>query len=91
MAAQLTNPVMMYSIGKDSTVMLHLARKAFYRVRSLSPCCMSIPTGNSGDVSNFRDDTAKAYGCELLVHKNPDGVAMGINPFVQAARNTPTL
>lgn len=46
-AAEFSNPVMLYSIGKDSSVMLHLARKAFYRVRCLSRCCMSIPAGNS--------------------------------------------
>lgn len=46
-AAEFSNPVMLYSIGKDSSVMLHLARKAFIEVRCLSRCCMSIPAGNS--------------------------------------------
>lgn len=46
-AAEFENPVMMYSIGKDSSVMLHLARKAFYPARSLSPCCTSTLTGSS--------------------------------------------
>lgn len=46
-AAEFENPVMMYSIGKDSSVMLHLARKAFYRARSPSPCCTWTPTGSS--------------------------------------------
>ncbi len=48
-AAEFSNPVMLYSIGKDSSVMLHLARKAFYPGRRRSPCCTSIPPGSSGD------------------------------------------
>lgn len=84
-AAEFSNPVMLYSIGKDSSVMLHLARKAFY------PCTLPFPllhvdTGwKFREMYEFRDRTAKAYGCELLVHQNPEGVAMGINPFVHGS------
>lgn len=56
-AAEFSNPVMLYSIGKDSSVMLHLARKAFYPVRCLSRCCMSIPAGNSA-----RCMSSRSYG-----------------------------
>ena len=78
-AAEFSNPVMMYSIGKDSSVMLHLARKAFYPGTLPFPL-LHVDTGwKFREMYEFRDRTAKAYGCELLVHKNPEGVAMGIN------------
>ena len=76
---------MLYSIGKDSSVMLHLARKAFYP-GSLPFPLLHVDTGwKFREMYEFRDRTAKAYGCELLVHKNPEGVAMGINPFVHGS------
>lgn len=85
MAAEFSNPVMMYSIGKDSSVMLHLARKAFYPGTLPFPL-LHVDTGwKFREMYEFRDRTAKAYGCELLVHKNPEGVAMGINPFVHGS------
>ncbi|MBT9423877.1 sulfate adenylyltransferase subunit CysD, partial [Salmonella enterica] len=84
-AAEFSNPVMMYSIGKDSSVMLHLARKAFYPGTLPFPL-LHVDTGwKFSEMYEFRDRTAKAYGCELLVHKNPEGVAMGINPFVHGS------
>lgn len=84
-AAEFSNPVMLYSIGKDSSVMLHLARKAFYP-GSLPFPLLHVDTGwKFREMYEFRDRTAKAYGCELLVHKNPEGVAMGINPFVHGS------
>lgn len=84
-AAEFANPVMLYSIGKDSSVMLHLARKAFYP-GSLPFPLLHVDTGwKFREMYAFRDRTAKAYGCELLVHKNPEGVAMGINPFVHGS------
>lgn len=84
-AAEFGNPVMMYSIGKDSSVMLHLARKAFYPGTLPFPL-LHVDTGwKFREMYEFRDRTAKAYGCELLVHKNPEGVAMGINPFVHGS------
>ena len=84
-AAEFSNPVMLYSIGKDSSVMLHLARKAFYPGTLPFPL-LHVDTGwKFREIYEFRDRTAKAYGCELLVHKNPEGVAMGINPFVHGS------
>ena len=84
-AAEFSNPVMMYSIGKDSSVMLHLARKAFYPGTLPFPL-LHVDTGwKFREMYEFRDRTAKAYGCELLVHKNPEGVAMGISPFVHGS------
>lgn len=84
-AAEFSNPVMLYSIGKDSSVMLHLARKAFYP-GTLPFLLLHVDTGwKFREMYEFRDRTAKAYGCELLVHKNPEGVAMGINPFVHGS------
>ena len=79
-AAEFSNPVMLYSIGKDSSVMLHLARKAFYPGTLPFPL-LHVDTGwKFREMYEFRDRTAKAYGCELLVHKNPEGVAMGLLP-----------
>ncbi len=76
---------MLYSIGKDSSVMLHLARKAFYPGTLPFPL-LHVDTGwKFREMYAFRDRTANAYGCELLVHKNPEGVAMGINPFVHGS------
>ncbi len=76
---------MLYSIGKDSTVMLHLARKAFFPGTLPFPL-LHVDTGwKFREMYEFRDRTAKAYGFELLVHKNPEGVAMGINPFVHGS------
>ncbi|WP_435952384.1 sulfate adenylyltransferase subunit CysD [Dryocola sp. BD626] len=84
-AAEFSNPVMMYSIGKDSSVMLHLARKAFYPGTLPFPL-LHVDTGwKFREMYEFRDRTAKNYGFELLVHKNPEGVAMGINPFVHGS------
>ncbi len=84
-AAEFSNPVMLYSIGKDSSVMLHLARKAFYPGTLPFPL-LHVDTGwKFREMYEFRDRTAKAYGCELLVHQNPEGVAMGINPFVHGS------
>ncbi|BBG30754.1 sulfate adenylyltransferase subunit CysD [Zymobacter palmae] len=88
-AAEFDNPVMLYSIGKDSSVMLHLARKAFYPGRLPFPL-LHVDTGwKFREMYEFRDRTANAYGFDLLVHKNPEGVAMGINPFDHgSARHT---
>lgn len=84
-AAEFGNPVMLYSIGKDSSVMLHLARKAFYPGTLPFPL-LHVDTGwKFNEMYQFRDRTAKEYGFELLIHKNPEGVAMGINPFVHGS------
>ncbi|AIN47126.1 sulfate adenylyltransferase subunit CysD [Candidatus Palibaumannia cicadellinicola] len=83
--AEFSNPVMMYSIGKDSSVMLHLARKAFYPGKLPFPL-LHVDTGwKFREMYQFRDHTAKAYGFELLVHQNSEGKAMGINPFVHGS------
>lgn len=84
-AAEFGNPVMLYSIGKDSSVMLHLARKAFFPGHLPFPL-LHVDTGwKFREMYEFRDRTAKAFGCELLVHRNPEGVAMGINPFIHGS------
>ncbi|MCU7995838.1 sulfate adenylyltransferase subunit CysD [Shewanella glacialipiscicola] len=80
-AAEFDNPVMMYSIGKDSSVMLHLARKAFYPGKIPFPL-LHVDTGwKFKQMITFRDAQAKKFGFELLTHTNPEGVAQGINPF----------
>ena len=84
-AAEFENPVMMYSIGKDSSVMLHLARKAFYPGKIPFPLLHVDTNWKFKEMIKFRDETAKKYGLDLIVHKNPDGLAMGINPFVHGS------
>jgi sulfate adenylyltransferase subunit 2 len=84
-AAEFQNPVMLYSIGKDSSVMLHLARKAFYPGSLPFPLLHVDTNWKFRDMIKFRDETVKKFGMELLVHKNPDGLAMNINPFVHGS------
>lgn len=84
-AAEFDNPVMMYSIGKDSSVMLHLARKAFYPGKIPFPLLHVDTDWKFKEMIEFREKTAKKYGFDLLVHKNPEGLAMGINPFVHGS------
>jgi sulfate adenylyltransferase subunit 2 len=80
-AASFKNPVMMYSIGKDSSVLLHLARKAFYP----SPIPFKLlhvdTTWKFKEMIGFRDEVVKDLGLNLIVHTNQEGVAAGINPF----------
>lgn len=80
-AASFENPVMLYSIGKDSAVMLHLALKAFYPSLPPFPLLHVDTTWKFREMITFRDETAKRLGLNLLVHINQDGVARGINPF----------
>ena len=80
-AASFERPVMMYSIGKDSSVLLHLARKAFYPSRIPFPLLHIDTTWKFREMIAFRDRMADEYGFELKVHINPDGLAQGINPF----------
>ncbi|WP_299472147.1 sulfate adenylyltransferase subunit CysD [uncultured Roseibium sp.] len=80
-AAEFSNPVMLYSIGKDSGVMLHLAMKAFYPSRPPFPLLHVDTTWKFRDMIRFRDDTAKRLGLDLLVHTNPEGLEKNINPF----------
>ncbi|MBB3331233.1 sulfate adenylyltransferase subunit 2 [Halomonas campaniensis] len=80
-AAEFRNPVMLYSIGKDSSVMLHLARKAFYPGPPPFPLLHVDTTWKFREMIAFRDRMAAEAGMELLVHTNEEGRAAGINPF----------
>ncbi len=80
-AAEFANPVMLYSIGKDSAVMLHLARKAFYPARPPFPLLHVDTTWKFKEMISFRDRMAHEYGFDLLIHTNEDGVRQGVNPF----------
>ena len=80
-AAEFSNPVMLYSIGKDSSVMLHLALKAFYPSKPPFPFLHVDTTWKFREMIRFRDETAKRLGLNLLVHINQDGLKRGINPF----------
>lgn len=84
-AAEFNNPVMLYSIGKDSSVMLHLARKAFYPGNPPFPLLHVDTTWKFREMIEFRDQMAKDAGMELLVHINQEGVDMNINPFVHGS------
>jgi sulfate adenylyltransferase subunit 2 len=75
------NPVMLYSIGKDSAVMLHLAMKAFYPAKPPFPLLHVDTTWKFREMYAFRDRMTKELGLDLLVHVNPDAVERGINPF----------
>src|SRR6185312_9965504 len=80
-AAESERPVLLYSIGKDSSVLLHLARKAFHPSKPPFPLLHVDTTWKFREMISFRDRTAAELGLELIVHRNPDCVAMGINPF----------
>jgi sulfate adenylyltransferase subunit 2 len=80
-AAQFRRPVLLYSIGKDSTVLLHLARKAFFPAKPPFPLLHVDTTWKFRDMIAFRDRTTHEMGLELIVHTNGDGVARGINPI----------
>jgi sulfate adenylyltransferase subunit 2 len=79
--AEFRKPVLLYSIGKDSSVMLHLARKAFHPSRIPFPVMHIDTTWKFREMIRFRDETAAQLGLDLIVHINGDGVARGINPF----------
>lgn len=79
--AETENPVMLYSIGKDSTVMLHLARKAFYPGKLPFPLMHIDTTWNFQETIEFRDNLVKEMGLDLVVHINQDGLKQGITPF----------
>ncbi len=84
-AAEFDNPVMLYSVGKDSSVLLHLARKAFYPGKIPFPLLHVDTNWKFKEMIEFRDKVAAEIGFDLLVHKNPDGLAMDINPFVHGS------
>jgi sulfate adenylyltransferase subunit 2 len=80
-AAEFDNPVMLYSVGKDSAVMLHLAMKAFYPAKPPFPLMHVDTTFKFKEMIAFRDLAAEKYGMELIVNKNQEGIAAGMNPF----------
>ena len=80
-AAECEKPVMLYSIGKDSSVMLHLAMKAFYPEKPPFPFLHIDTTWKFKEMIQFRDKTAKELGIEMLTYTNQEGVDQGINPF----------
>lgn len=83
-AAQFRKPVLMYSIGKDSTVLLHLARKAFWPQKPPFPLLHVDTTWKFKEMIAFRDKTVKDFGLDLIVHTNEDGIKRGINPIDHA-------
>ncbi len=87
-AAECEKPVMLYSIGKDSSVMLHLAMKAFYPEKPPFPFLHVNTTWKFREMIAFRDRMAKKLGIEMLEYINEDGVARGINPFDHGAAYT---
>ena len=87
-AAECEKPVMLYSIGKDSSVMLHLAMKAFYPEKPPFPFMHIDTTWKFKDMIKFRDEQAKKLGIEMLVYSNEEGIKQGINPFDHGAAYT---
>src|SRR5215210_5460936 len=79
-------PVMLYSIGKDSAVMLHLARKAFFPATPPFPLLHVDTTWKFRDMYRLRDRMAKQSGMRLLVHVNQEGVDKGVNPFTHGSQ-----
>ncbi|MDA3833451.1 MAG: sulfate adenylyltransferase subunit CysD [Spirochaetales bacterium] len=84
-AAEFENPVMLYSIGKDSAVMLHLAKKAFYPSKIPFPLMHVDTTWKFREMIEFRERMRKEYDFELLVYTNEEGVSQGINPFTHGS------
>ena len=85
-ASEFDNPVMLYSIGKDSSVMLHLAQKAFYPSKIPFKLMHIDTTWKFKEMINFRDDIAKKYNLDLLVHINQEGVRNNINPISSGSK-----
>jgi sulfate adenylyltransferase subunit 2 len=83
--AECERPVMLYSIGKDSSVMLHLAMKAFYPAKPPFPLLHVDTTWKFREMIAFRDQTARTLGLDLLVHVNQEGLARGIGPFTHGS------
>ena len=86
--AETERPVMLYSVGKDSAVMLHLARKAFYPAPPPFPLLHVDTTWKFRAMYELRDKVAADSGMELIVYKNPEAVEQGINPFDHGSRHT---
>ena len=83
--AESERPVMLYSVGKDSTVLLHLARKAFFPAKPPFPLLHVDTTWKFQEMYAFRDRAAAEAGMELIVHQNPDALARNINPFTHGS------
>lgn len=91
-AAEFDNPVMLYSVGKDSAVMLHLAMKAFYPGKPPFPLMHVDTDWKFKEMISFRDEMVAKLGLELLVHQNPEGIAQGIGPFTHgSAKHTDVM
>ena len=84
-AAEFDNPVMLYSVGKDSAVMLHLARKAFFPGKPPFPLLHVDTTWKFKEMISFRDKMAEEVGMDLIVHINQEGVDMGVGPFTHGS------
>jgi sulfate adenylyltransferase subunit 2 len=85
-AAEFHNPVMLYSVGKDSSVMLHLALKAFYPAKPPFPLLHVDTTGKCREMIAFRDETVERVGLELLVHVNREKLERGVDPFAPGSQ-----
>ncbi|RAH14325.1 MAG: sulfate adenylyltransferase subunit CysD [Methanobacteriota archaeon] len=83
--AEAENPVMLYSIGKDSSVMLHIAMKAFYPAKPPFPIMHIDTMWKFSEMIDFRDNVAEELGLDLIVHINPDGKEMNMSPFVHGS------
>jgi sulfate adenylyltransferase subunit 2 len=84
-ASEFSNPVMLYSIGKDSAVLLHLLAKAFYPAKPPIPLLHVDTTWKFRDMYAFRETVSDRYGVNLKVHINPEGIAQNVNPFTHGA------
>jgi sulfate adenylyltransferase subunit 2 len=84
-AAEFENPVLLYSIGKDSSVLLHLAMKAFYPAPPPFPLLHVDTTWKFREMISFRDETVRRLGLELIVHTNEDGLREGVNPITSGS------
>ncbi len=84
-AAEFENPVMLYSIGKDSSVMLHLALKAFYPAKLPFPLMHIDTTWKFREMTDFRDKMAREHGFDLLIYTNEEGLQQGITPFTHGS------
>ena len=89
--AECEKPVMLYSIGKDSSVMLHLALKAFYSEKPPFPFLHIDTTWKFHEMIEFRNRTAQKYGLDMLVYTNEEGLRQGINPFDHGAAYTDVM
>ena len=84
-ATDFENPVLLYSVGKDSSVLLHIAMKAFYPAKPPFPLLHVDTTWKFKEMIKFRDDTAERLGLELIVYTNPEGLAANTNPFTHGS------